>query len=340
MAPEVIARKSYDAKADLWSVGVLLYEMMMGKKMFQTNQMYELEEFLRTYRNQVDFSGSAYSFSTELKDLISVLLKKNPHERASCEDFFHHVALLTKSRQQQQGEEDDDYVVVIDMKRSSSSSDHPYSSSAPSHSNSSYTDNENNDNNRFRERKFSVGSAGSVLTKAFSKAFFGTTAAGSHSSSSTNTSTPPSPRTPPIIEEVVVEEMTLNKLLISTPSLIIPTPEYTAFTQKLDHLIDMMEAVHSFAQTKLKQSMDSPFDFELAPEAKALLLKVTLLIDMILTQIKEFNPTINKKYTELYCTLQLRHKEIMDQVHQLGSDTSELSVESILYNHAVESVSL
>lgn len=328
MAPEVISRKSYDAKADLWSVGVLLYEMMMGKKMFQTNQMYELEEFLRTYKNQVDFSGSAYSFSTELKDLISVLLKKNPHERASCEDFFHHVALLTKSRQ----EEDDDYVVVIDMKRSSSS-DHPYSSSAPSHSNS-YTD----ENDRIRERKFSVGSAGSVLTKAFSKAFFG--AAGSHSSSSTNTSTPPSPRTPPIIEEVVVEEMTLNKLLISTPSLIIPTPEYTAFTQKLDHLIDMMEAVQSFAQNKLKQSMDSPFDFELAPEAKALLLKVAFLIDMILTQIKEFNPTINKKYTELYCTLQLRHKEIMDQVHQLGSDTSELSVESILYNHAVESVSL
>lgn len=326
MAPEVILRKSYDAKADLWSVGVLLYEMMMGKKIFQTNQMYELEEFLRTYKNQVDFSGSTYSFSTELKDLISVLLKKNPHERASCEDFFHHVALLTKSRQ----EDDDDYVVVIDMKRSSSS-DHPYSSSAPSHLNI-YTE----ENDRIRERKFSVGSAGSVLTKALSKAFFG----GSHSGSSTNTSSPPSPTTPPIIEEVVVEEMTLNKLLISTPSLIVPTPEYTAFTQKLDHLINMMEAVQSVAQAKINQSIDFPFDFVISQEVKVLLLKVAYLINLILEHIKEFNSIITRKNTELYCSLQLRHKQIMEQVHQLGSDTYVLGVESILYNQAIESVSM
>ena len=36
MAPEVIVGRSYDQKADMWSIGCVLYELATGKKAFQT----------------------------------------------------------------------------------------------------------------------------------------------------------------------------------------------------------------------------------------------------------------------------------------------------------------
>lgn len=316
MAPEVISRKSYDAKADLWSVGVLLYEMMMGKKICQTNQMFELEEFLRNYKNQVDFTGSQHVFSRELKDLISVLLKKNPIERASCEDFFHHVELLTKRIQD---DDDEEYVVVIDMKRNNSNhSLNRYSSSAPTHTVSLLQE-----DYITRERKFSVGSAGSVLTKAISKAFFG----GNHnSSSSSGTHSPPSPLTPPIIEEesLIVEEITLDKLLISQQM-------YKSDDVFINHMIEMIDAVESLAESKY------PIDFTTAEEAMAIYTKVTLLLEITLDYI-------NNQHSPLSLSLRKRYNVNKNKALQLGEhcgkEESDLSIESILYNHAVESVSV
>lgn len=34
-APEVIMSKAYDAKADLWSVGTIVYQCLTGKSPFQ-----------------------------------------------------------------------------------------------------------------------------------------------------------------------------------------------------------------------------------------------------------------------------------------------------------------
>ena len=44
MAPEIITRKKYGLKADIWSIGVIFYEMIYGKlpyRPMKPNQMYE-----------------------------------------------------------------------------------------------------------------------------------------------------------------------------------------------------------------------------------------------------------------------------------------------------------
>ena len=42
MAPEILSYKPYDAKADLWSVGAVLYEMAVGRPPFRAQNHIEL----------------------------------------------------------------------------------------------------------------------------------------------------------------------------------------------------------------------------------------------------------------------------------------------------------
>jgi len=52
-APEVFKSKSYDAKADLWSVGCILYEMVFGRVPFSAKNVYLL--FQAIERDNVSF---------------------------------------------------------------------------------------------------------------------------------------------------------------------------------------------------------------------------------------------------------------------------------------------
>ncbi|MCR9067057.1 MAG: protein kinase [Cytophagales bacterium] len=81
-------REFYSTKADLWSVGIILYEITTGQTPFAARSLQELTWKLRT--QPITFPQSAHRLSRECKDLISRLLRKNPHQRISWEDFFNH----------------------------------------------------------------------------------------------------------------------------------------------------------------------------------------------------------------------------------------------------------
>ncbi|KAK0748853.1 Serine/threonine-protein kinase atg1 [Apiosordaria backusii] len=92
MAPEILRYERYDAKADLWSVGTVLYEMATGRPPFRAGNHVELLRKIEAAEDQVRFPRESV-VSPELKGLIRALLKRNPVERISFADFFNHPVI-------------------------------------------------------------------------------------------------------------------------------------------------------------------------------------------------------------------------------------------------------
>lgn len=87
MAPEILRYEKYDAKADLWSVGTVLYEMVVGKPPFRASNHVELLRKIERGEDKIKFPEDNPA-SDDIKKLIRILLKRNPVERMTFPDFF------------------------------------------------------------------------------------------------------------------------------------------------------------------------------------------------------------------------------------------------------------
>jgi len=89
LPPEMIEGSMHDETVDLWSLGVLTYEFLVGKPPF------EAETNNETYRRitKVDLRFPSH-LSTEAKDLISRLLRKDPSERLELKEVLKHEWIL------------------------------------------------------------------------------------------------------------------------------------------------------------------------------------------------------------------------------------------------------
>ena len=76
MAPEILQRKDYDNAVDMWSLGVMLYEMLAGRTPFDART----EEMVVTNIKSRAPSFPS-NFSKDAIKLITALLKKTPKER-------------------------------------------------------------------------------------------------------------------------------------------------------------------------------------------------------------------------------------------------------------------
>ena len=89
MAPEILRYEKYDAKADLWSVGTVLYEMMAGRPPFRASNHVELLRKIERGDDKIKFPEET-QLSDDMKRLIRGLLKRGPVERMSFADFFNN----------------------------------------------------------------------------------------------------------------------------------------------------------------------------------------------------------------------------------------------------------
>jgi len=97
MAPEILRYEKYDAKADLWSVGAVLYEISVGKPPFRAQNHIELLKRIEQARSTVRFPDeedpNANQVPSDIKKLIRSLLKRHPVERATFDEFFLSKAM-------------------------------------------------------------------------------------------------------------------------------------------------------------------------------------------------------------------------------------------------------
>ena len=92
MAPEILRYEKYDAKADLWSVGTVLNEMMTGKPPFRASNHVELLRKIERGEDRIRFPEEV-DLSDSMKKMIRGLLKRNPVERMGFEEFFNHAVV-------------------------------------------------------------------------------------------------------------------------------------------------------------------------------------------------------------------------------------------------------
>lgn len=78
MAPEILRGEIYSTKADIWSLGVVLYEMLYGFCPFQSTTIPKLLEVLK--ETELEFP-STEQVSDETKKLLRKLLTKDPTKR-------------------------------------------------------------------------------------------------------------------------------------------------------------------------------------------------------------------------------------------------------------------
>ncbi|XP_060066435.1 uncharacterized protein LOC132546735 [Ylistrum balloti] len=85
LPPEMIEGSLHDEKVDLWSLGVLCYEFLVGKPPFEAASHEE------TYRRitRVDLRFPSY-VSNSARSLISMLLKHDPNQRISLDKVLEH----------------------------------------------------------------------------------------------------------------------------------------------------------------------------------------------------------------------------------------------------------
>ncbi|XP_032085116.1 serine/threonine-protein kinase ULK1 [Thamnophis elegans] len=91
MAPEVIMSQHYDAKADLWSIGTIIYQCLTGKAPFQASSPQDLRLFYE--KNKLLVPNIPRETSAHLRQLLLGLLQRNYKDRMDFDEFFHHPFL-------------------------------------------------------------------------------------------------------------------------------------------------------------------------------------------------------------------------------------------------------
>ena len=86
MAPEVINRKPYDTRVDIWSACVVLYVLLSGEQPFYAQSQKQTQKAI--CEQDIHFSKSKWhGVSVEARDFISIGLSKDPRNRSNCEEL-------------------------------------------------------------------------------------------------------------------------------------------------------------------------------------------------------------------------------------------------------------
>jgi serine/threonine protein kinase len=77
MAPEMIVQKPSTTKADMWALGVILYQFFSNKLPFEADNFYDTMKLIR----ESEPAPLPSTVSPFIQEMIAKLLDKNPDSR-------------------------------------------------------------------------------------------------------------------------------------------------------------------------------------------------------------------------------------------------------------------
>lgn len=110
MAPEILCDKKYHITSDLWSVGIIFYQLMYGffpygKPKNILEMMKNIDSYILKFPPpNIISSGVTVNTSKNAQDILSRLLQRDPLKRITWDEFFRHPWFITE-------EENDDELV-------------------------------------------------------------------------------------------------------------------------------------------------------------------------------------------------------------------------------------
>ena len=88
MAPEILMNKNYTKKVDMWSIGIITYQLLFKMLPFRARNEKELLNNIINHRGIKIPEG--YKISETLFDLLKNLLQFDPNNRTSWKQYFEH----------------------------------------------------------------------------------------------------------------------------------------------------------------------------------------------------------------------------------------------------------
>ncbi len=79
MAPEILFKRNYSYQSDFYSLGIVIFELALGKRPYSGKTRNEIREELSNKEICLADFELPEGYSPHLADLINKLLKKNPN---------------------------------------------------------------------------------------------------------------------------------------------------------------------------------------------------------------------------------------------------------------------
>eukprot|EP01116_Phalansterium_solitarium_P016218 TRINITY_DN371_c0_g1_i2.p1 TRINITY_DN371_c0_g1~~TRINITY_DN371_c0_g1_i2.p1 ORF type:complete len:1160 (-),score=422.52 TRINITY_DN371_c0_g1_i2:215-3694(-) len=90
-SPEVLYQRPYDNRCDLWSIGAIFYEMLVGQPLFNVQTRHDLDMALRQ-KQHINIPSNLH-LSLDCMELLRLLLERDETKRFSWAAFLSHPYL-------------------------------------------------------------------------------------------------------------------------------------------------------------------------------------------------------------------------------------------------------
>ena len=95
MAPELVKKKKYDDKVDIWALGCITYLLLSGQTPFQSKEIQKIHN--NTLNKKVDLTLSCWNdISKDCKQFIQDCLIRDPRSRKTSDYLLNNHPWIHK----------------------------------------------------------------------------------------------------------------------------------------------------------------------------------------------------------------------------------------------------